>query len=147
MVGFLLPESEELWTVKIRIVNIIRKKRRTIVLLDFIWLGLADIVSVVIAKNSFEEKRGRHGMKSISFKEQNSLFVAEGCDNLPACKQYNEQFQTDEVISCWEFTDDELVQILKEIKAGKRPQIFLSVIGGQPPIALFMRSDNHAGND
>ena len=52
-----MPESEELWTVKIRIVNIIRKKRRTIVSLDFIWLGLADIVSVVIAKNSFEEKK------------------------------------------------------------------------------------------
>lgn len=69
MVGFLLQESEELWTVKIRIVNIIRKKRRTIVSLDFIWLGLADIVSVVIAKNSFEEKRGRRGMKSVSFKE------------------------------------------------------------------------------
>lgn len=147
MVGFLLPEREELWTVKIRIVNIIRKKRRTIVSVDFIWLGLADIVSVVIAKNSFEEKRGRRGMKSVSFKEQNSLFVAEGCDNLPACKQYNEQFQTDEVISCWEFTDDELVQILKDVKAGKHPRIFLSVIGGQPPVSLFMRSDNHAGND
>lgn len=58
MVGFLLPESEKLWTVKIRIVNIIRKKRRTIVSLDFTWLVLADIVSEVIAKNSFGEKKG-----------------------------------------------------------------------------------------
>lgn len=57
MVGFLLPESEKLWTVKIRIVNIIRKRRRTIVSLDFTWLVLADIVSEVIAKNSFGEKR------------------------------------------------------------------------------------------
>ena len=118
-----------------------KKKRRTIVSLDFIWLGLADIVSVVIAKNSFEEKRGRRGMKSVSFKEQNSLFVAEECDNLPACKQYNEQFNTDEVISCWELSDEELVQILKDVKAGKRPQIYLSVIGGQPPVSLYMRSE------
>jgi len=58
VVGFLLPESEKLWTVKIRIVNIIRKKRRTIVSLDFTWLVLADIVSEVIAKNSFGEKKG-----------------------------------------------------------------------------------------
>lgn len=53
-----MPESEKLWTVKIRIVNIIRKKRRTIVSLDFTWLVLADIVSEVIAKNSFGEKKG-----------------------------------------------------------------------------------------
>lgn len=98
-------------------------------------------------KTVSEKKKGRRGMKPASFKEQNSLFVAEGCDNLPACKQYNEQFQTDEVISCWEFTDDELVQILKDVKAGKRPQIFLSIIGGQPPVALFMRSGNHARNN
>ena len=53
-------------------------------------------------------------MNPIEFSEQNAVFTAEGCDNLPACKQYNEQFQTDEVISCWEFSDDEIVQILKE---------------------------------
>lgn len=102
---------------------------------------------MVIAKKSSGERRGRRDMSPVSFEEQNSVFVAEGCGNLPACKQYNEQFRTDEVISCWEFTDDELVQILKDVKAGKRPQIFLSVIGGQPPVELFMRSDNRAGND
>ena len=54
-------------------------------------------------------------------------------------RQYNEQFQTDEVVSCWEFSDDEIIQILKEVKDGKRPQIFLSVVVGQPPVSLFMR--------
>lgn len=80
-------------------------------------------------------------MKPIEFSEQNAVFIADGCDNLPACKRYNEQFQTDEVISCWEFSDDEIVQILKEVKTGKRPQIFLSVVGGQPRVSLFMRSE------
>lgn len=82
-------------------------------------------------------------MYPVRFPEQNSVFVADGCDDLPACKQYNEQFQTDEVISCWEFSDDELVQILKEIQSGKRPRIFLSVIGGQPPVSLFMGSKSY----
>ena len=78
-------------------------------------------------------------MNPVNFSEQNSIFVADGCGDLPACKQYNEQFQTDEVVSCWEFSDDEIIQILKEVKDGKRPQIFLSVVGGQPPVSLFMR--------
>lgn len=34
-------------------------------------------------------------MYPVEFPEQNSVFVAEGCDDLPACKQYNEQFATD----------------------------------------------------
>lgn len=45
------------------------------------------------------------------------------------------------MVSCWGFTDEELVQILKDVQDGKRPQIFLSVIGGQPPVALYMRGD------
>ena len=80
-------------------------------------------------------------MFPVKFSEQNSVFRKNGCYDLPACKQYNEQFQTDEVISCWEFSDEELVQILEEVKAGKRPQIFLCVVGGQPPVSLFMRSE------
>lgn len=80
-------------------------------------------------------------MYPVNFPEQNSVFVADGCDDLPAFRQYNEQFQTDEVISCWEFSDEELVRMLEEIKVGKRPQIFLSVVGGQPPVSLFMRSE------
>lgn len=86
-------------------------------------------------------------MFPVTFPEQNSVFRKDGCMDLPALQEYNHKFDTMEVTSCWEFTDDELVQILKEVKAGKRPQIFLSVIGEQPPVALFMRSDNHAGND
>lgn len=86
-------------------------------------------------------------MFPVTFPEQNSVFRKDGCMDLPALQEHNPEFDTMEVTSCWKFTDDELVQILKEVKAGKRPQIFLSVIGGQPPVALFMRSDNHAGND
>lgn len=80
-------------------------------------------------------------MNPVEFPEQNSVFVADGCDNLPACKQYNKQFQTDEVISLWELSDEDCVEILKQIKAGKRPSIHLSVIGGQPPVSLWVRSE------
>lgn len=80
---------------------------------------------MVIAKKSSGERRGRRDMSPVSFEEQNSVFVAEGCGNLPACKQYNEQFRTDEVISCWEFTDDELVQIFERCKGRKTPTNFL----------------------
>ncbi len=46
-----------------------------------------------------------------------------------------------EVISCWELSDEEIVLMLKQIQAGQRPAIFLSVIGGQPPVALWVRED------
>lgn len=60
---------------------------------------------------------------------------------MPACKQYNEQFATDEVISLWRFSDDDLADILKQIKAGIRPAIHLDVIGGQPPVSMWVRKN------
>lgn len=81
-------------------------------------------------------------MFSVTFPEQNSVFRKDGCMDLPALQEHNPEFDTMEVTSCWEFTDDELVQILKDVKAGKRPQIYLSVIGGQPPVSLYMRSED-----
>ena len=71
-------------------------------------------------------------MYPVEFPEQNSVFVADGCDDLPACKQYNEQFATDEVISLWRFSDDDLADILKQIK---------DVIGGQPPVSMWVRKN------
>lgn len=59
--------------------------------------------------------------------------------DLPSFQAYNEQFDAPEIMSCWEFTDDEIQKIKDDIENGKRPQLFLSVIGGQPPVALFMR--------
>lgn len=80
-------------------------------------------------------------MYPVNFPEQNAVFVADGCGDLPACKQYNEQFDTAEVISCWEFSDEECVELLKQIKSGNRLAVYLSVIGGQPPVSLFIRSE------
>lgn len=82
-------------------------------------------------------------MNPIEFPEQNSVFVAGGCDDLPACRQCNERFHVDEVISLWELSDEDCVEILKQIKAGKRPAIHLSVIGGQPPVSLWVRSEKN----
>ena len=78
-------------------------------------------------------------MKPIEFPEQNTVFVADGCDNLPACRQYNEQFHSQEVISCWELSDDDCMEIMKQIENGKKPVICLDVIGGQPPVSLWVR--------
>lgn len=84
-------------------------------------------------------------MFPVRFPEQNSVFRKDGCMDLPAYQEHNQEFNTVEVVSCWEFTDEECIQLLKEIKAGNRPRIFLSVIGGQPPVSLFMRDgDNNA---
>ena len=78
-------------------------------------------------------------MNPVVFPEVNCTYTAEKCFPLPACRQINEEFGTIEVISCHEFTDDEVVKILKQIKEGQRPAIFLSVIGGQPPVAMWVR--------
>ena len=50
---------------------------------------------------------------------------------------------TDEVISLWQFSDDDLVSILKQLKAGIRPAIHLSVIGGQPPVSMWVRKNEN----
>ena len=78
-------------------------------------------------------------MQPVDFSERNCTYVADGCLHLPACQQMNEEFQTIEVISCHELTDEEIVLMLKQIKEGQRPAIFLSVIGGQPPVALWVK--------
>lgn len=78
-------------------------------------------------------------MQPIPFPEQNSVHVAEGCVDLPTYRDKNEQFGTDEVISLWELSNEDIVEMLKQIKAGVRPSIYLSVIGGQPPVSLFLK--------
>lgn len=78
-------------------------------------------------------------MQPVKFPEQNCTYIADGCEDLPAYKTVNEQFQTDEVISLWALSDDDLALILKQIKSGIRPAIHLSVIGGQPPVSLWVR--------
>lgn len=78
-------------------------------------------------------------MQPVIFPEQNCTYTADKCLPLPACKKLNEEFHAMEVISCHELTDEEIVMMLNQIKAGQRPAIFLSVIGGQPPVALWVK--------
>lgn len=77
-------------------------------------------------------------MKPVEFPEQNCTYTAEGCMPLPALQQISEQFQAPEVTSCWELSDEELMLILNQIKAGQRLAIFLSCIGGQPLVSLWV---------
>lgn len=81
-------------------------------------------------------------MRPVDFPERSAVFVARGCENLSACRQHNEQFDADEVISCWELSDEDCVEILKQIKAGQRPAVYLAVIGGQPPVSLWVREND-----
>ena len=78
-------------------------------------------------------------MQPVIFSEANCTYTADKCLPLPAFRKMNEEFQTVEVISLHELTDEEIVLMLKQIKEGQRPAIFLSVIGGQPPVALWVR--------
>lgn len=78
-------------------------------------------------------------MNPVNFPKSNTVFIAEGCDSLPACRRHNDQFNVDEVISCWELSNEDCVKILKQIKAEKRPVIYLSVIGGQPPVSIWIK--------
>ena len=78
-------------------------------------------------------------MYPVDFPERNCIYTAENCLPLPARQQMNEEFQTVEVISCHELTDEEIILMLNQMKAGQRPAIFLSVLGGQPPVALWVK--------
>ena len=80
-------------------------------------------------------------MIPVNFPEQNCICRREGCMDLATSRKYNYEFASIESTSCWEFTDEELVQILKDINSGKRPCVYLSVISGQPPVSLFMRGE------
>ena len=39
-------------------------------------------------------------MMPVRFPEQNCIYKAEGCEDLPVCRQINEQFGVAEHISC-----------------------------------------------
>lgn len=78
-------------------------------------------------------------MKPVRFPEQNCIYKAEGCEDLPVCRQINEQFGVAEYISCWQLTDQDLALILQQMKAGQRPAIYLSVVSGQPPVVMWLK--------
>lgn len=78
-------------------------------------------------------------MIPVYFPGANCIYTADKCLDLPALQKMNEEFKIIEVISCHELTDEEIVLMLKQIKSGQRPAIYLSVIGGQPPVAMWVR--------
>ena len=78
-------------------------------------------------------------MIPVDFPGANCIYTADKCLDLPALQKMNEEFKIIEVISCHELTDEEIVLMLKQIKSGQRPAIYLSVIGGQPPVAMWVR--------
>lgn len=79
-------------------------------------------------------------MKPVEFPEQNMVFVANGCEDLPGCRLKNEKFGTSEVISCWELEEKDIRLVLDQIASGETPKIYLSCMGGQPPVWLYCGS-------
>lgn len=76
-------------------------------------------------------------MNPIEFPQQNSEYIDDRCNKLPTFKTINKQFGADEITSCWELDNEDIIHMLKQIKEGIRPVVYVSVIGGQPPIRLF----------
>lgn len=64
-------------------------------------------------------------MKPVEFPEQNTVFTADGCENLPAYKCGNEKHGTSEVISCWELEENDIKLLLNQIAGGEVPKIYL----------------------
>ena len=80
-------------------------------------------------------------MNPVMFPEANCVYVADKCLPLPVLRVHSAKFDATECISLLEFTDEEIVTMLKQIKNGVRPAIYLSVIGGQPPVALWLKEN------
>ena len=78
-------------------------------------------------------------MDPVNFEEVNRRYVRNGCDDLPVYECHNDQFNTKECISCFELTNEEIAIMLRQICEGKRPAVYLSVLGGQPPVGLWIR--------
>ena len=72
-------------------------------------------------------------MIAIEFKEQNTVYVAEGCGDLPTCKYQDEN--SSGIVSCWEPDDTEMEYIKDCISKGEKPKIYLDMLCGfQPPV-------------
>lgn len=80
-------------------------------------------------------------MEPVNFEQVNRRYVKDGCDDLPVYECYNDQYNTKECISCFELTDEEIEIVKRQIEEGKRPAVYLSVLGGQPPVGLWIRND------
>ena len=78
-------------------------------------------------------------MNAVNFDEVNCIYKAPKCGDLPVCVQENEEFETKECVSCWELSDEEIAIIQQQISEGKHPAVYLAVIGGQPPVGMWIR--------
>ncbi|NLU23723.1 MAG: hypothetical protein GXW99_03165 [Clostridiales bacterium] len=80
-------------------------------------------------------------MNPVKFAGMNATFVAPGCDDLSAMKETSERYGRPSVTSCWKPTEEEL-QVLNNGGC-----VCLSVIGGQPPVALWAQKVEVISND
>ncbi|MBO4992402.1 MAG: hypothetical protein J6E42_09645 [Firmicutes bacterium] len=73
-------------------------------------------------------------MDPVRFEGMNGTFVKEGCGDLPARIEQEDGHLS--VISCWKPSEVDL----KILNAGGC--VCLNVIGGQPPVALWVQEVN-----
>ena len=74
-------------------------------------------------------------MKPVVVPKTNVVFTAEGCFDLPAVRATDANTGADEIETCWELSDDELEQIVKN------KRVYLYVRGRSiPPVLLTVES-------
>lgn len=74
-------------------------------------------------------------MTPIKTPYSNITYVAEGCNDLPATLTKSPSGQ-DEVETCWELTDEEIEQVIRDKK------IYLYIMGtAVPPLYMTTESD------
>lgn len=74
-------------------------------------------------------------MNAINFEQANTVYTAEGCNDLPVDRRIDPYYGTPGLVSCWEPTDEELEYIKQCIQDNKKPKIYLDILGtSQPPV-------------
>lgn len=92
-------------------------------------------------------------MDAILFKQANTIYVADGCNDLPVSRTMDTETQCYNLTSCWEPTDEEMTYIQECIANNQKPKIYLSMLSkGHPPVwigcNLYEEEDNNGkGND
>lgn len=79
-------------------------------------------------------------MDAVKFVGMNAVYTAPGCDNLPALRGKDERAGQDTVTSVWKPSEEDLA-VLNNGRC-----VCLAVVGGQPPVAMWVQDVDILGN-
>lgn len=72
-------------------------------------------------------------MNAIQFEQANTLYVAEGCGDLPVSRTIDSEMKCLSLVSCWEPTDEEMTYIQECIANGQKPKFYLDILSMEHP--------------